>query len=149
VQSALQVALALCIGCGATLAGEALDYRSVSSNGAVLYDGPSFKASKTAVVGHAYPVELISRIGEWCKVRDPTGELSWIECKNLSDRRMVLVVAPLADVRERPDDKAPVSFQAEKEVVLELTESVSGYWAKVRHSDGASGYVRADQIWGL
>ena len=41
-----------------------------------------------------------------------------------------------------------VVFTAEKNVFLELVELAVG-WAKVRHSDGATGFVKVSQLWGL
>ncbi|TAK40962.1 MAG: hypothetical protein EPO29_04870, partial [Betaproteobacteria bacterium] len=33
-------------------------------------------------------------------------------------------------------------------VALELLEITPGGWLRVRHADGASGYLRAAQVWG-
>jgi len=48
--------------------------------------------------------------------------MTWIESKQLSDKRSVMVRTPLAQVREAPDDNAPVAFQAQQNVLLELLE---------------------------
>ena len=76
-----------------------------------------------------------------------TGDLSWIESKNLADKRTVLVKAPLAQVREAADDSAPVVFQAQQNVLLEVVEA-AGAWLRVRHRDGQAGFVRVAQVWG-
>jgi SH3-like domain-containing protein len=125
------------------------DFRSLGDSAVVLYDGPSFKANKVFVASRNYPVEVLVKLGNWVKVRDSAGDLAWIESKSLSARRTVMVTAALADVRQGPDDKAELLFQAEKSVVLELDDATSGVWAKVRHRDGQAGYVRVDQIWGI
>ena len=127
----------------------AADYRSVAENAAVLYDAPSRAAKPVFVVSKLYPVEVIVNLDAWVKVRDHTGALSWIERKALSERRMVLVTAPIAVVRAKAEDPAPVAFQAQQNVVLELLEIAGGGWARVRHPDGAAGFVRTDQVWGL
>lgn len=67
----------------------------------------------------------------------------------LADARTVIVTAPTADVRERPDDGAPIAFQAQQGVILSLVEVGATGWARVRHRDGATGYVRIGQIWGV
>jgi SH3-like domain-containing protein len=127
--------------------GLAAEFRSVSENAAVLYDAPSGKARKLYVVNQGFPLEVVVVVEGWSKVRDASGELTWIECKHLTDRRMVMVKAPLASVREAADDSAPVVFQAQQNVLLELVE-VAGGWLKVRHRDGQAGFVRAAQVWG-
>jgi SH3-like domain-containing protein len=125
----------------------AADFRSVSENAAVLYDAPSAKAKKLYVVSHGYPLEIVVVVEGWSKVRDASGDLMWIESRHLADRRTVLVKVPLAQVRDAADDSAPVAFQAEQHVVLELLE-VTGGWLRVRHRDGQAGYVRVAQVWG-
>jgi SH3-like domain-containing protein len=83
------------------------------------------------------------------KVRDPFGGLSWVERKTLAERRTVLVTAAVADVRIRPEDAAPLAFQAQAGVVLEVLEVRLLGWVRVRHADGANGYVRISQVWGI
>jgi len=126
-----------------------LEFRSVAVNAAILYDGPSFKATRVYLISKHYPLEVISRSGQWVKVRDANGDFSWIAANTLSEKRTVLVTAAIADVREAPQENSAVVFRAEKNVVLELAEPPSSTWIRVRHRDGQSGYVRLDQIWGL
>jgi SH3-like domain-containing protein len=141
-------AAAALAGLAAALAAHASDFRSVQENAAVLYDAPSRAAKPLYVVSRHYPLEIVAADRTWVKVRDHTGALAWIERAALGDRRMVLVTAPSAEARVRPEDGAPVAFSAAQNVALELLEAASGGWLRVRHADGASGYVRAAQVWG-
>ena len=124
-----------------------VEFRSVGEAAAVLYDAPSVKARKLYVVNRGYPLEVVVVVEGWSKVRDASGDLMWIESRHLADRRTVLVKAPLAQVREAADDSAPMVFQAQQNVLLELLE-VAGGWLRVRHRDGQAGYVRVTQVWG-
>ena len=126
----------------------ALDFRAVASDAAILYDGPSARSSKLFVVNKGYPLEVVVAVEGWVKVRDAAGAFSWIEAKQLTDKRTVMVRVPVAEVRAKPDDAAPIAFQAQQNVVLELV-AVSGGWVQVRHRDGGAGYVRTQQIWGV
>ena len=126
----------------------AAEFRSVQENAAVLYDAPSRQATPLFVVSRSYPLEVIVNLEAWVKVRDHAGALSWIEKKALGDKRMLLVTAPVAEVRQRPDDAAPAVFVAAQNVALELVEIAPGGWLRVRHSDGATGFVRAAVVWG-
>ena len=128
-------------------AGAAADYRSVADSAAVLYDAPSAKSKKLFVVSQGYPVEIVVVVEGWSKVRDASGDLTWVENKHLTDKRTVLVKAPLAQVRETADDASPVVFQAQQNVLLELVE-VAGGWLRVRHRDGQAGFIRVTQVWG-
>jgi SH3-like domain-containing protein len=125
------------------------EFRSVGEAAVILYDAPSLKATKLYVAGRSLPVEVITTDGSWVRIRDPFGGLSWIEGKALAPRRTVFVNAPTADVRQRPEAGAPLAFQAQAGVVLELVEPGPAGWARVRHADGATGYVRIGAVWGL
>jgi SH3-like domain-containing protein len=124
------------------------EFRSIGEP-AVMYDAPSVRAVKLYVAGRNLPVEVISTDGAWVKVRDPFGGLSWVERKLLAERRTVLVTAAVADVRMRAEDTAQLAFQAQAGVVLEVIEVGPFGWARVRHADGATGYVRITQVWGV
>ena len=127
----------------------ALDFKAVSTDAAVLYDAPSSKANRMFVVNRGYPLEVIVAVEGWVKVRDASGALTWIEAKHVSDKpRTVMVRVPVVQVRQKPEDTAPVAFQAQQNVLLELVD-VSGGWVQVRHRDGGSGYVRPQQVWGV
>jgi SH3-like domain-containing protein len=130
----------------AALAGE---FRSIGENATPMYDAPSVKANKLFVASRFYPVEVIVQFDNWTKVRDAAGDLAWVEKKTLSDTRTVVVTATLGDARQRADDGAPLVFQARRGVALEVVELGAGPWVKVRHLDGQTGYVRANQVWGL
>jgi len=143
----MRAALALLLA-SACAAAAAADFRSVEDNAAVLYDAPSRAAKPLFVVSRHYPLEVIVNLDAWVKVRDHAGALSWVERKSLSERRMVLVTAPSAVARQRADDGAPAAFGAAQNLALELVEIAPGGWIRVRHTDGATGYLRAGSVWG-
>ena len=125
------------------------DFKSVANDGAVMYDAPSVKAKKLFVVSRDYPVELMVSMDNWVKVRDPSGELLWMERKSVSDRRTVVVTAAVADVRQAALERAPLVFRVQQGVALELSEIGSDGWARVRHREGQSGFLRIKDVWGL
>ncbi|MCX7138930.1 MAG: SH3 domain-containing protein [Proteobacteria bacterium] len=139
--------------CGVLLAAWApvalAEFRSVADHAVVLYDAPSLKAKKLHILGRNYPVEIVVTLEGWAKVRDAGGELAWIETKSLSERRSVMVKVSLADVRQATDDKAPLAFQAEQNVLLDLVELTGTGWARVAHRDGQSGYIKLNVVWGV
>jgi SH3-like domain-containing protein len=127
----------------------ALDFRAVSVDAAVLYDAPSVRSNRLYVVNRGYPLEVIVVVEGWVKVRDASGALTWIEAKQLTDKqRTVMVRVAVVQVRQKPEDNAPVAFQAQQNVLLEYVDA-SGGWIQVRHRDGGSGYVKAQQVWGV
>jgi SH3-like domain-containing protein len=137
-------AVMLALAAGAAQA----QFLSVGENAAILYDAPSRAAKPLYVVSRQYPLEVIVNLEAWVKVRDASGALTWVERKALVERRTVVVTAPSAEARVRPGDGAPVAFVAAQNVVLELLGMVPGGWLRVRHPDGANGYLRSDAVWG-
>lgn len=87
-------------------------------------------------------------LDNWVKVRDSSGSLAWIEKRALSGKRFVVVTAGLADIHQASDEKSAVLLQAKQQVTLEWLESVGAGWIKVRHQDGATGYIKASKVWG-
>ncbi|MBI3140328.1 MAG: hypothetical protein HYZ19_00520 [Rhodocyclales bacterium] len=127
----------------------ALDFRSVAEAGAVMYDAPSQKARPLFVIARGTPVEVVVDLSAWVKVRDAAGDIAWVEKRVLSDKRMLLVTAPKAEVRAQPEAGAALVFEAEKDVLLEWVEAGPPGWVRVRHGEGQSGFVRVNQVWGL
>jgi len=130
-------------------AASAIDYRSVDVPAAILYDAPSQKGKKLYLIKAQTPVEVVVRLDGWFKVRDAEGTLAWIESRLVSERRTLIITAPKAEVRQSDKAEAPILVQLEKWMAVDFVESASPGWAKVRQRDGAVGYIRANQVWGL
>jgi len=143
------VQLALVVLAMAAPPAGAAEFRSVAENAVVLYDAPSAKAKKRYILGRGYPVEVVVVVEGWTKIRDAGGELAWIETRSLSERRSVMVKTTLADVRTAAEDKAPLAFQAEQNVLLDLNELTGTGWARVTHRDGQTGYIKVSVVWGV
>ncbi|QNA90778.1 SH3 domain-containing protein [Massilia sp. Dwa41.01b] len=133
----------------ACASASAFDFRSVGAPSVLLYDAPSAKGGKRFVAPRGMPVEILARYGDWVKVRDADGDLTWTEAKGLSARRNVVVKVPLARLRAAPEDNAPILMNADKGVLLELVDPQATGWVRVRHQDGIGGYVRAADVWGI
>src|SRR5574343_1664294 len=138
-------ALSLLSVAGAALA---IDYRSVSVPAAILYDAPSQAGKKLYLIKAQSPVEVVVRLDGWLKVRDAEGSLAWIEARNLTDKRTLVVTAPKAEIRQADKPEAAVVAELEKWVAVDFVETASPGWAKVRHRDGAMGFIRSTQVWG-
>ena len=138
------------------VAASAADFRATGDAATVMYDAPSVRAKPLYVYGRDIPVETLVSVEGWTKIRDSGGTIGWVQSKLLSDKRMVVVRAAVADVRSAPEDGAPVVFRAERDVLLEIAESAASAsttampgWIKVRHRDGQQGFVRFSQVFGF
>lgn len=136
------------LACTLTLSAQAVEYRTVET-ATVLYDAPSQRGIKQFVIRRDTPVEIVVSLDGWAKIRDSEGTLAWIERKFLAERRSLIVTASRAEIRQANNESSPLVFEAEKNVSLDYLEASPGGWIKVRHRDGQSGYVRANQVWGI
>lgn len=128
----------------------ALEFMSVAVPKAVLYDAPSVAAKKTLLLSQHYPVEVIVNLGAWLKVRDAEGSINWVETKALSSKRMVMVSNGQAEMRSATDRNSSLVATLEKDVVLEVLDAkVSNGWLKVKHRDGAIGFIMISSTWGF
>jgi SH3-like domain-containing protein len=138
------------------LAASAAEFRSTLDPATVLYEAPSARAKPLYVYGRDVPVESLVSVEGWTKIRDVAGTIGWMQSQSLSDRRMLIVRAPGADVRAAAEDTAPVVFRVDRDVLLELAEQAASPattatpgWIKVRHRDGQVGYLRLSQVFGF
>jgi SH3-like domain-containing protein len=134
----------------------AADFRATNDPATVLFDAPSARAKPLFVYGRDVPVESLVSVEGWTKIRDASGTIGWIQSKLLSDRRVIVVRAAVADVRAAADDASPVVFRADRDVILEIAEAAATPatttmpgWVKVRHRDGQTGFVRLSQVFGF
>jgi SH3-like domain-containing protein len=132
----------------ASFSAHALDYKTVGAAPAIMYDAPSEKGRRVFVAPRGMPVEVVLTYGDWSKVRDSAGSLSWVESKMLAAKRNVIVTAANAKIRAAAQDTSPIVFSADKNVLLEVTEPTASGWLKVKHRDGQSGYVKMTEVWG-
>lgn len=131
----------------ATPAG-ALEYLS-TGRPALLYDAPSTAAGRVSVAGSGLPLEVVVDTAGWVKVRDPNGQLAWIEKSALGGARSVMVNSDTGLIRRQPHGDAEIVFRAARGVLLEVTgEADSSGWLPVRHADGLTGWLPVNEIWG-
>jgi len=128
----------------------ALEFKSVAVPKAVLYDAPSGSAKKLLLLSQGYPVEIIVNLGDWLKVRDAQGGISWVEAKQLSGKRTVLVTVANAEIRSDAVVTSSLLATLEKDVVLEVVDpKLNNGWLKVKHRDGVTGFVLISSVWGF
>lgn len=133
----------------AAASAEALEFRSVGEP-SILYETPSAQGRKVFIISAGTPVEVVVDLELWVKVREPAGSINWISRSALRPQRTVMIVAAEgATGRESPNADARKTFEAAKDVVLDLVSPPQNGWIQVRHLNGAAGYVRVNEVWGL
>lgn len=126
------------------------EFRSVASPKTILYEAPSATTKRVYLVGEGYPLEVIVNLGDWLKVRDLYGTLSWAESKNLQSKRTVIVKVDQANIYQEPESKSALVATIEKDVVIELSDPlITNGWIKVRYQQDFDGYIQTSQVWGI
>ena len=126
------------------------EFRSVAFAKTILYEAPSATTKRVYLVGEGYPLEIIVNLGDWLKVRDPYGTLSWAESKNLQSKRTVIVKVDKANIYKEPESKSTLVATIEKDVVIELSDPlITNGWIKVRYQQDLDGYIQTSQVWGI
>lgn len=126
----------------------AADFKSVGADPLIMYNAPTDRGRKVFIAPRGMPVQVVLNQDGWSKVRDASGDLSWVDSKGLTAKRMVVVTAASAKMHAAAADVSAVVAMIDRNVLLELVAPVAAGWVKVRHQDGTSGFVKATEIWG-
>ena len=92
-------------------------------------------------------MQIIEESGDWRRVCDPEGGLAWVRARALDAKRTVMRTA-LTDLpmRRSPSAEAKVTAILAARATAQLLTCKSG-WCRIS-VDHASGWVRADEVWG-
>ncbi len=126
---------------------QAIEYRSTARHGVIFYDAPAETSAKRFILSANIPLEVMSEQGDWLRVRDRDGTLSWIKKSDVATRRFVQVNR-LSDVRQAANPQSPILFKAERNLLLERIDASNTGWIKVKYRDGQTGYIRIEDVWG-
>lgn len=144
---------AILVACLLASSAFGAEFKNVGAAPAIMYDAPSTRGQKQFVAPRGMPVEVVINYGAWSKVRDVAGDLSWVESKQLADRKNVVVRNLNAKIHSAANESSEVVFSADKGVLLEVVDAVANSttpgWIKVKHNDGATGYVKSSDLWGV
>ena len=93
------------------------------------------------------PLVVVAETEMWRKVRDVTGDESWIHKPALSGIRRVLVLED-ATLHSKAKDAARITALVERNALLELEECTDKDWCKVKSADGLKGWTQRYKLWG-
>lgn len=93
------------------------------------------------------PLVVVAETEMWRKVRDVTGDESWIHKPALSGIRQVLVLEQ-ATLHSKAKDTARVTALVDRNALLELEECNEKDWCKVKSTEGLKGWTQRYKLWG-
>lgn len=123
----------------------AADYLSVAKDGVNLRSGPSTTSEVLYQLPAGYPLEVMSKEGEWYKVSDHEGDKGYIQSSVVNTTPHVIVKAKECNVRSGPSTNDPVVGKSAQNVIFVKVEQ-KGSWVKVSHPD-LTGWVHKDLVW--
>ena len=127
------------------------DFISVKTKKALLYEGPSASTKKLYIVTEGYPLEIMVNLKDWKKVKDHTGNISWIQSNFADKNRTVMTIKGSVNLYHKASLQSSKLGQISKFVILNLNSTlVTDGWVNVQSQlEGLSGFVRLDKVWGL
>jgi SH3-like domain-containing protein len=93
------------------------------------------------------PLKITAEHEHWRRVEDAEGVGGWMHYSLLSVVRTVLVTADMAEIRARPDPRAPVVARAETGAIARVT-ACRPDWCRITR-DGLRGWLPKSALWGV
>lgn len=123
----------------------AAEYVSVVKDGVNLRSGPKTDAEILYQLPAGYPLEVLSKEGQWLKVSDYEGDKGYITQSLVSTTPYVIVKVKECKIRSGPSTNDTVVGNGVKDVIFKKGEQ-KGDWIKVSHPD-LTGWVHKDLVW--
>jgi SH3-like domain-containing protein len=126
---------------------------SVKNEDIRLRTGPGENFQTMWKYSKGFPLEIISKKGDWLKVTDFEEDSGWVEKTQLSNTPHMVVrvnknLAKKINIRSGPSEDTEITGEAAYGVVFETLEQKHG-WVKVRHESGLEGWVKRSLLWGF
>ena len=93
-----------------------------------------------------FPLEVITRQGNWIQVRDFEGDVTWIYAESVSNKPFVIVTGDVVNLRAEPSTTSRVVTRVEYGSVLERL-SVRGDWVQIQIGS-TTGWISSSFVWG-
>lgn len=131
-----------------SLASEAAAQRmvSVASKEANLRSGPGTKHDVEWVVDRGFPLQVLSRRGDWLQVRDFENDRAWIHRSLTGTLPHFIVTAKVANVRSEPTTASRIVGKLAYGDLVKTLARKTG-WIKIQRA-GMRGWVSKKLLWG-
>lgn len=94
------------------------------------------------------PFEVLCKYKKWYIVRDFEGDIGWVYETLVREEKAVIIIKKNAEIRSKPGSSFDVLWRVEKGYPFKVIEQ-KDRWLKVVDSEGDSGWVYKDSVWGL
>lgn len=109
--------------------------------------GPGTNHESIWLLSRGYPLQVVSRKGDWLQVQDFENDKGWVYRPLTAGKPHYVVKSKVVNIRKGPSTKSRVIGKANYGDVLR-TLAKQGEWAKIRDADGLVGWVAKRLLWG-
>ncbi|WP_417283624.1 SH3 domain-containing protein [Comamonas sp.] len=131
----------------APAAAQAQEFVSIKGSTANVRATPSTRAPVRWELSKGYPLQVIKHQGSWLRVKDNEATLGWVHQGVTGKAAHMVVTAPTANLRAGPGQNHRRVARLEQGDVLRTLKKQGG-WVQVQRSNGASGWVAGNLVWG-
>ncbi len=135
------------LGFLSTTAAQAQEMVSVARPEINLRAGPGTNHETTYSINRGFPLRVISRQGDWLKVRDFENDEGWVLSSLTNRTGHHIVKVRTANLRATASTSARIVAKAEYGEVLR-TLAKRGTWVQVEDSQKRRGWIAANLVWG-
>ena len=126
---------------------------SIKGEKVQLRSGAGTKYASKWEYGDGFPLRVLSRKGNWVKVKDFENDTGWVHKDYLASTPHMIVKVfknkkKKINIRSGPSTKYKIVGKAYYGVVFKTLEQKKG-WAKIQHESGLTGWVKRDLLWGF
>ncbi len=120
---------------------------SVNASTLNMREGPGTRHPVLWSLSRGYPLSVVSRQGNWLKVKDFEGDSGWVARSLTSSTPHHVVKVPTANLRSGPGTRYRIKGRLEYGEVMRTLQK-QGQWVKVRHESLGQGWVARRLVWG-
>ena len=126
---------------------------SINGEKVQLRSGPGTKYSVKWEYGNGLPLKILSKKGNWIKVKDFENDSGWVYKKYVDSTPHMIVKVNKGkkrkiNIRSGPGTNYKIVGKAYYGVVFETLTQKKG-WAKVKHESGLTGWIKRSLLWGF
>lgn len=120
---------------------------SVKKDNVNVRSGPGINFPIAMELFKGYPLKVLATKGDWLKISDFENDEGWIYSPLVVPNTTVIVNGKQSiNMRSKPDTKGAIVATVDRGVVLTKVSS-KGKWVKVRHTQGAVGWIYRPLLW--
>lgn len=144
----LLMASALCLSALFSTSAQAQRMVSVKGSTLNMREGPGTHTAVLWELKQGYPLQITERKGSWLRVRDFEGDTGWVARSLTGNTPHHVVKSPVANLRSGPGTQHRIVGKLEYGELLRTREKRAD-WVRVERSEGVSGWIAKQLLWGF